>query len=152
MERRRGWVELPDDLLPVPEGYRGRRRKRRPVAGRQRPGGGAGWLVAGGSYAAFRRGSRVQGGADCALRDTADGPDVFPLSGVEWADWSRDGRLLAATDEGHLQLRDETGRIVLWELDLTPMRPDPRAAPWEADQWQADRWRAEPDAAEGGAE
>jgi hypothetical protein len=136
VERRRGWIELPDALVPIPERSRRTRPKRRPVAGRPRPGGGSPvWLTACGAFAALRQGPRRPDGADYALRDAPDDPAGRPLPGVEWADWSRDGRLLVATDDGHLQIRDGDGRAVRWDLDLTPLHPDPQPPPPEAGHW-----------------
>ena len=48
-----------------------------------------------------------------------------------------DGRLLVATTDGRLQVRDdpygETSAI--WERDLSAQRPEPAAPPREAAEW-----------------
>lgn len=47
-----------------------------------------------------------------------------------------DGRLLVATDDGRLQVRDGLdGRRVLWETDVSGLTPDPQPPPAEAARW-----------------
>ena len=47
-----------------------------------------------------------------------------------------DGRLLVATADGRLQVRDgRDGRTVRWETDVRGLAPDPRPAPPEAASW-----------------
>ena len=62
---------------------------------------------------------------------------VRELPDVQWADWSRDGRLLVATTDGRLQVRvgDPRDLEVVWETDLARLHPDPQPAPSEASRW-----------------
>lgn len=53
-----------------------------------------------------------------------------------WADWDHEGRLLIATPDARLQLRDpETPNRVLREHDLSSLRPNPQPAPDWAHRW-----------------
>ena len=56
-----------------------------------------------------------------------------PLPDVQWADWHADGRLLVATKDGRLQVRDAGS--VEWEHDLARYEPAPIAPPAEASHW-----------------
>ena len=49
------------------------------------------------------------------------------------SDWSADGRLLVATVDGRLQVRD--GSTVSGEVDLAALTPDPRPPPTLATRW-----------------
>lgn len=62
---------------------------------------------------------------------------MAPLDGVQWADWDGEGRLLAATVDGKLQIRDGsmTTGTVLAEVDLAALRPQPAPPPREAHRW-----------------
>jgi hypothetical protein len=69
------------------------------------------------------------------LRD-GDTEDV--LVDVQWADWSHDGRLLVATDDGRLQictLERGAARVPTFEADLAAMSPDPAPPPAWAHDW-----------------
>jgi len=59
------------------------------------------------------------------------------LDHLQWADWDSQGRLLAATRSGNLQicLLDGDGFEILFEEDLSLLEPDPVAAPTWARQW-----------------
>jgi hypothetical protein len=64
--------------------------------------------------------------------------DLLPLDDVQWADWSADGRLLVATVDGRLEVRegDARGVAVVSEVaDLAALRPDPQAPPADAFHW-----------------
>jgi hypothetical protein len=53
-----------------------------------------------------------------------------------WADWDHQGRLLVATPDARLQLRNpEAPEGVLREHDLSSLRPDPQPAPGWARRW-----------------
>ncbi len=53
-----------------------------------------------------------------------------------WADWDHHGRLLVATPDARLQLRDpEAPNRVLREHDLSSLRPNPQPAPDWAQRW-----------------
>jgi hypothetical protein len=60
-----------------------------------------------------------------------------PLEGVQWADWDPGGRLLVATAEGRLEIRDpdDRRRAAVASHDLAALRPDPRPAPAWARDW-----------------
>ena len=57
------------------------------------------------------------------------------LEDVQWADWDATGRLLVATDDGRMQIRDGAGDVVLWEADEGSATPDPSPPPAEASTW-----------------
>jgi hypothetical protein len=59
------------------------------------------------------------------------------LDHFQWADWDRDGRLLAATRSGKLQIWTLDGNRfeVLFEEDLSLYEPNPTPAPAWAQQW-----------------
>ena len=53
-----------------------------------------------------------------------------------WADWDHQGRLLVATRDARLQLRDpEAPGRVLREHDLSSLQPNPQPAPDWAHRW-----------------
>jgi hypothetical protein len=56
------------------------------------------------------------------------------LEDVQWADWDADGRLLVATGDGRLQIRNDGGDV-LWEADEGSAAPDPSPPPAEASSW-----------------
>jgi hypothetical protein len=135
VERRRGWTETPDSV-PRTDTWDERRADTVRV-GRPRPGRrGNTWLVAGGGYAAFRAGGLKRYRPPAyELRDGPDGPVLTQLDDVQWADWARDGRLLVATTDGRLQIRDGSTGAVRWEHDLAGLRPAPEPPPPEARHW-----------------
>jgi hypothetical protein len=59
------------------------------------------------------------------------------LSHLQWAEWDHDGRLLAATRDGHLQHWDLSGPAwaLVCDIDLTACAPDPTPAPSWARRW-----------------
>ena len=96
---------------------------------RTRPGSGP-TLQVSGEFAAFRTFDVERYGEPLYRLDGDE------LAGVRWADWSGDGRLLVATADGRLQVRDgRDGRTVRWETDVRGLAPDPRPAPPEAASW-----------------
>jgi len=98
VERRRGWVEAPGSPARAEDDPWDQRRAHELRMQKKWPGGGATLEVHGG-YAALR--TKVFS-SEIAYRVG----DV-ELPGVQWADWSRDGRLLVATVDGRLETRDE---------------------------------------------
>ena len=60
-----------------------------------------------------------------------------PLDDLQWADWDHEGRLLAATRSGTLQMLgvERTETRVLWEESIAHASPDPRPAPDHAARW-----------------
>src|SRR5262249_51336567 len=62
------------------------------------------------------------------------------LEAAQWADWDAEGRLLVATEEGRLQIRDGAdAATVAWEHDLSSLSPAPTPPPEEAKQCQCIR-------------
>jgi hypothetical protein len=130
VERRRGWTETPDapprrsdDLWD--EGREITMRKPSPSDGTL--------LLASGWYAAHRAFDPERYGGPVYAVDSDNGQRL--LDGVVWADWSRDGDLLVATDDGRIQRRSPDGRDVAWDHDLSTLEPDPQPPPPEASAW-----------------
>jgi hypothetical protein len=98
LERRRGWVEAPGSP-PRGEDVWDEQRARELRMQKQQPGGDT-QLEVEGYFAAFRVGA-----ASAGIVYRVGGVE---LAGVQWADWSGDGRLLVATTAGELQTRDES--------------------------------------------
>jgi hypothetical protein len=61
--------------------------------------------------------------------------DRQALGEAQWADWSLDGRLLVATHDGRLQIRDGSALTVRWETDLHTLTPAPTAPSPDASRW-----------------
>lgn len=131
VERRNGWVEAPDSEPRSANDSWDERREARME--KERPGGGVRLRVEG-SYAAFRDSPDQR---DPALYWLARGDAYEELAGVQWADWDSAGRLLIATTEGRIQVRQlerDTFRTVFDE-DLAALRPDPQPPPEWAHEW-----------------
>ncbi len=134
-ERRRGWVESPDSPPRDPKDLWDQRRNAR--LERPQPGGDRTLHVesvglAGGEFGVEQAvdGLRVR-------YAIADGDDIELLDDLQWADWDAEGRLLVATRDGRIQireLRDGLARVV-FEVDLNAFTPDPQPAPAEARRW-----------------
>jgi hypothetical protein len=60
-----------------------------------------------------------------------------PLEDVTWADWDGNGRLMAATDSGALELREPDGGAgrVVWAEHLAGDAPEPAPPPGWATHW-----------------
>ncbi len=57
---------------------------------------------------------------------------------MQWADWNFEGKLIVATVEGKLQIRelqDLDNEKVTFEADPAPGKPDPQPAPDWAREW-----------------
>jgi hypothetical protein len=119
VERRRGWTDLPASAQGTQ-----RHRVGRQCAGQFPRRQHDLWLLASGE-------SRPR----YELRDRPSGPVLNPLDDVQWADWARDGRLLVATTDGRLQIRDGTTGVVGWELSLAELTPTPQRPPAQARRW-----------------
>jgi hypothetical protein len=65
------------------------------------------------------------------------GDDIELLEELQWADWDREGRLLAATRPGKLQIREvcDGCHATLFEEDLSRLAPDPAPSPEWARHW-----------------
>ena len=135
VERRRGWEEAPDSPPRDPKDAWDERRN---VRMQKRQPGGAGLL---------RVESVGWAGGEFGVDQAVDGLRVIYslehdgrleiLDDLQWADWDREGRLLAATRSGRIQIRAlNAARIdVLFEEDLSRLEPDPRPAPGWAGSW-----------------
>lgn len=134
-ERRRGWEEAADSPQRDPSDAWDQRRNAR-IQKRQ-PGGdrllcveSLGW--AGGEFGV----DQAVDGLRVAYWLEADG-GIQLLHHLQWADWDREGRLLAATRSGRLQVWnfDGDGSQVLYDEDLTLSEPEPAPAPEWAKRW-----------------
>jgi len=133
VERRRGWTETADtpprkerDVWDEQRGRGVTMEKPRPKTnGRLR-------LRVRGYFAAFRD-SRAKD----VVYELFDGTHVTALAEAQWADWDAAGRLLVATRDGRLQIRElgEGPPRVLSEADAGAGAPRPMAPPPEALRW-----------------
>jgi len=129
VERRGGWAESAwsEDRDPA-DGWDERREV---VMEKPRPGAGSAeepLLLVEGSWAGHRSSPDVRAPARYAL---AASDEMAWLDGVQWADWSADGRLLVATTAGVLEIRevDGTESTSVWSHDVAPLTPDPVPPP-----------------------
>jgi hypothetical protein len=134
VERRRGWSETAetppyDRELDLWDD----RRAPGVTMEKPRPGSDQGRLTVRGSYAAFRSGQPSWAQIEYTV---AEPGRHLPLEGVQWADWDRSGRLLVATTDARLEVRDDpwaTGAT--WSMELDPARPAPSEPPTIARRW-----------------
>jgi hypothetical protein len=136
VERRRGWTETADSRVRDPGDLWDERRADEVRMEKARPGsGGATRLVVGGRFAAFR--SSLPGEPKQFRYELVRDGRCLHLGDAQWADWDDDGRLLVATVDAKLQVRDLTGDgcTVASEVDLSPLAPSPSPAPEEAHRW-----------------
>jgi hypothetical protein len=135
-ERRRGWEEAPDSPPRDPSDAWDVRRNARMQ--KRQPGGNRVLCVesvglAGGEFGGEQAVDGLRVRYSLESRD-----DVQPLDALQWADWDRDGRLLAATREGRLQMQrfdDNDDVEMLFDEDLTRLEPEPVPAPAWAERW-----------------
>lgn len=136
VERRRGWTETADTPPRAARDMWDERRAPRVKMEKPRPRSRqAVRLVVGGHFAAFREGPP---GASPAIAYTlVEGDRPHALPGVQWADWDASGRLLVATGDARLQVRDYAGGelTVVDEIDLQAFQPEPAPPPAEAHGW-----------------
>ncbi len=134
-ERRRGWEEAPDSPPREPGDAWDQRRnarmeKRRPTGKQLLRVESLGW--AGGEPGVDQAvdGLRV-------LYSLESEASLELLDNVQWADWDRDGKLLAATRDGKLQVCnvDAGSPEILFEEDLSILEPAPDPAPAWAQRW-----------------
>ena len=136
VERRRGWTETADSPHRPPGDMWDESRVERLRMEKARPGsGGATRLVASGGFAAFRVGPANRWGGVHYQVMGDSGP--VSLDDVQWADWDGEGRLLVATRDGRLQVREwaRDRRAVRWEASLSDLAPAPTPPPREAVRW-----------------
>jgi hypothetical protein len=134
-ERRRGWIESPDSPQRHPEDMWDQRRNARMQ--KRQPGGLHVLHVESVGHAGgeFGKDLAVDG---LRVRYALEGDrDIDPLPDLQWADWDAQGRLLAATRTGCLQIRRlvDRGPVCDFEADLTHLEPDPQPAPDWAGRW-----------------
>lgn len=134
-ERRRGWVETHDSPPRLAEDAWDQHRNAR--IEKPQPGGRLRLRCASVGHAggAFGLDQAVDG-----LRvryALADAGEVRPLDDLQWAEWDPQGRLLAATRDGHLQRWEPGGSdwTLLSDTDLTAHVPDPMPPPAWALRW-----------------
>jgi len=132
VERDRGWTETEDTPARAEDDAWDERRARLVTMRKPSPKTGGVRLLVGGRFAAFRDSRNHDPEVWYALED---GGDLRTLDGVQWADWDAGGRLLVATSDGRLQVRDAGGSDVSWETDLAADDPDPRPPPDDAREW-----------------
>lgn len=134
-ERRRGWEEARDSPRRDPadawdQHRNARMQKRQPGGDRLLGVESLGW--AGGEFGVDQAidGLRVNYWLEA-------GGEIHRLDHLQWADWDRDGRLLAATRSGRLQVVSLDGdrSEVLFEEDLSLSEPNPTASPAWARRW-----------------
>jgi hypothetical protein len=134
VERRTGWRETADTPARSPDDHWDERRADRVTMERARPADPGTRLFVRGRHAAFRDGGPAWGVARYSLERHGE---RVALPDIQWADWSRSGRLLVATRAGALEVRDEPygAGCVSWRADLAALRPTPEAPPPEASRW-----------------
>lgn len=134
-ERRRGWIEAEDSPACDPrdawdERRNARMRKRQPQGTRVLCIESVGW--AGGAFGIDQSidGMSVQYSLEA-------GGNLELLDDLQWADWSREGHLLAATRSGFLQIRHLEGEShnILFQADLSNLDPNLTPAPGWAQSW-----------------
>jgi hypothetical protein len=93
------------------------------------------WLKMAGQSAAFRE--TWSGWPRETRYSLVQDEAVLPLDDVQWADWDSDGRLLVATRDDRLQVRDCSGSDfpIRWEVDLAFMTPTPLPPPEQVHRW-----------------
>jgi hypothetical protein len=132
VERRRGWTETADSPSRPPGDMWDEARVSDLKMEKARPeSDGATRLTVQGYFAAFRE--SVPGSLKPVRYEIVEGERSRLLDGVQWADWNADGRLLVATTDGRLQIRD--GSAVVSEVALGHLTPDPTPPPAEAHRW-----------------
>jgi hypothetical protein len=98
-----------------------------------RPGAADTELTVRGSFAAFRSGQPSW--ADVSY-ECVSGSQRQRLDGVQWADWDWNGRLLVATTNGALEIReDPLDTTAAWSVDLGSAAPAPAEPPAIARHW-----------------
>lgn len=136
VERRRGWTESAgspqrgrDDMWDLRRVGELKMEKIRPRSSK------AVSLRVHGYFTAFRSGPPGRTKDFCY--EIIENGKLTPLEDAQWADWSADGRLLVATTDGKLQIRDYSGSATSAqsEMDLRSLTPNPSPPPHEAHQW-----------------
>lgn len=129
VERRRGWREAPDCPPRDPKDMWDQRRNARMT--RPQPGGGRLLCVESVGHAGGELGTGQAVDGMLVRYSLEAGRNLELLDDLQWADWDREGRLLAATRCGKLQVRCVVagGFETIYEEDLSSLKPDPVPAP-----------------------
>jgi hypothetical protein len=134
-ELKRGWQPCADDTGdPYREYLTATARSafliRRPQPNRQDTA-----LILGHAGVDFRQ-SAIEGVQLQYLLEESAGR-ITPLPEAAWADWDHAGRLLVATRDGAVCIREVRGDVwqETWSQDLRGLTPAPTAAPAWAQQW-----------------
>lgn len=130
-ERSRGWTEHEDS--PPRDSGGPWDEQRRAILQKPRP-HGPGRLVLTDQGLDIRA-PRVEGRAPTFTLERAG--HVTPLADAAWADWDPRGRLLVATLDGRLEIRDPDSprHTPVSSSSLAALRPTPRPAPEWARRW-----------------
>jgi hypothetical protein len=136
VERRRGWSETDDSPPRDPADVWDERRADAVTMEKARPRPrGPTRLRVRGAFAAFRS---SPGRRHTAVQyEIVEEGQVLALRDAQWADWDADGRLLVATVDGRLQVRDGESdwQAACWTEDLGRFAPAPAPPPEEAHRW-----------------
>ncbi len=134
-ERRRGWSEAADSPDRIPGDTWDQRRNA--ILEKRQPGGDRLLRVesvghAGGEFGVDQA---VDGLRVLYWLESSDG--LEPLDDIQWADWDRNGRLLAATRSAHLQVLKlgDDGPELFFDEDLSVYEPQPSPTPAWAREW-----------------
>ncbi len=136
-ERRRGWEEAPDSPPRHPQDTWDERRNARMQ--KRQPGGNRLLHLeslgsAGGEFGV----NQAMDGLSICYSLESNG-DIEVLDNLQWADWDAEGRLLAATRCGKLQILCLDGRSseTVFEQDLSLLKPTPTPSPPWAQRWDS---------------
>ena len=132
VERRRGWTETPDTPPRAAGDMWDERRTLITMEKPQPKRDGQVRLRVRGRFAAFRDGRSKD-----VSYEVVAGDQLNALDDAQWADWDADGRLLVATRDGRLQIRElsTSGSRVVSEANPAAETPHPKAPPTEALRW-----------------
>jgi len=134
-ELRHGWEEAPDSPKRLPDDAWDERRNAR--MRKRQPAGERVLCVE----------SLGRAGGEFGLEQAIDGlrvqyslefqGEIEVLDEFQWADWDREGHILAATRDGKIQILNlDAGRFeVIFEQDLSRFEPSPTPAPHWAQSW-----------------
>jgi hypothetical protein len=133
VERRRAWAETADTPSRADDDAWDERRGDRIVMEKPRPNAnGSDRLTVRGTYAAIRE---LHGRRTDVRYELRSGDVTRHLDHVQWAEWDARGRLLVATDDGRMQIRDGRTDSVQWEADEGAFEAHPTPPPAEASTW-----------------
>lgn len=132
-ELRRGWRVADDATCAAAVAALAPPHDPQIVLERDQPGGGAALELVHCGH--DLRGGWVEGAVVRYL--IRDDSRRQPAEGVTWADWDVSGRLIVATREGALEVRNRIrdGWEPVWRHDLTGREPEPIEAPGWACRW-----------------